>query len=113
MPFHEWSRFERLPRRFALTALSAALLAAATAPVAAQHSDAHSDGNAARYDMMFGTPNRYGTAPLDNVFATTPGLEQQARRSQFTINGLVPIFYNSNADLTPVSGPAGTNSAEF
>ena len=113
MPCHERPRFDRLPRGFALTALSAALLAAATVPVAAQHSDAHSDGNAARYDMMFGTPDRSGTAPLDNIFATTPGLERQVQRSQFTINGLVPIFYNSNADLAPVSGPVGTNSAEF
>ena len=62
---------------------------------------------------MFGTPDRYGTTPQDNIFATTPGLEQQARRSQFTINGLLPMFYNSNANLAPVNGPAGINSAEF
>ncbi|HMK00361.1 MAG TPA: hypothetical protein VK552_13675 [Reyranella sp.] len=79
----------------------------------AQHSDAHSDGDSARIDAMFGTPDRYGTTPQDNIFATTPGLEQQARRSQFTINGLLPMFYNSNANLAPVNGPAGINSAEF
>ena len=79
----------------------------------AQRSDAHEDGNSARTDVMFGTPDRYGTAPQDNVFATTPGLEQQARRSTFTFNVLAPIFYNSNADLTPTGGPAGQNSAEF
>jgi len=27
------------------------------------------------------------------------------------MNVLVPIFYNSNGDLAPVGGPAGTNSA--
>jgi hypothetical protein len=90
--------------------MSVALLAG---PVAAQHSDAHSDGNLARSDAMFGTPDRYGTAPQDNIFATTPGLEQQARRSQFTVNVLAPIFYNSNANLAPTNGPPGTNSAEF
>ena len=79
----------------------------------AQHSDAHSDGDSARIDAMFGTPDRYGTTPQDNIFATTPGLEQQARRSQFTINGLLPMFYNSNANLAPMNGPAGINSAEF
>ena len=113
MPFRERSRFNRLPWGIALAVLSAALLAVPAAPVSAQNSDAHSDGNAARYDMMFGTPDRYGASPQDNIFATSPGLEQQARRSQFTLNGLVPIFFNSNADLAPVNGPAGTNSAEF
>jgi hypothetical protein len=49
-------------------------------------------------------------APQNNVFATAPGLEQQARRSQFTVNGLVPLFFNSNAEAVPTGG---TNSAEF
>ena len=62
---------------------------------------------------MFGTFDRYTPVPQDNIFATTPGLEQQARRSTFTFNVLVPIFYNSNADLTPSGGTAGQNSAEF
>ena len=59
---------------------------------------------------MFGTHNIYTPTPPTNLFATTPGLEQQVRRLQFTINGLVPIFFNSNAEALP-SG--GTNSAEF
>ena len=54
-----------------------------------------------------------GRRRQDNIFATTPGLEQQARRSTFTFNVLAPIFYNSNADLTPSGGTAGQNSAEF
>jgi len=107
-------RSGRLPRGFiVLAALSSAVLVAPIDRVFAQHSDAHSDGDSARIDAMFGTPDRYGTTPQDNIFATTPGLEQQARRSQFTINGLLPMFYNSNADLAPVNGPPGTNSAEF
>lgn len=59
---------------------------------------------------MFGTPNAYTPAAQDNLFATTPGLEQQARRSQFTISGLVPLFFNSNAEALTTGG---TNSAEF
>ena len=96
-----------------LSVLSALFLAVPAGRAAAQHSDARSDANAARTDAMFGTPDRYGTAPSDNLFATTPGLEQQARRSHFTINGLLPMFFNSNADLTPTGGLAGTNSGEF
>jgi hypothetical protein len=96
-----------------LSTLSAVVLASTAGRVAAQRSDAHEDGNSARTDAMFGTYDRYGLAPQDNIFATTPGLEQPARRSTFTFNGLVPMFYNSNADLTPSGGTAGQNSAEF
>jgi hypothetical protein len=81
-----------------------------TAPATAQVRDQHEDANAARYDAMFGTPNRYTPSPETNLFATTPGLEQQIGRSRFTINGLLPIFFNSNAEALP-SG--GTNSGEF
>ncbi len=79
-------------------------------PVLAQVKDQHEDANSARYDAMFGMPGSYRVAPLNNMFATTPGLEQQARRSQFTINGLVPLFFNSNAEAVTAGG---TNSAEF
>jgi hypothetical protein len=94
--------------------LSSILALAATAltamPVAAQLKDQHEDANSARYDAMFGMPGSYLVAPQNNVFATAPGLEQQARRSQFTVNGLVPLFFNSNAEAVPTGG---TNSAEF
>lgn len=96
-----------------LATLSSVVLVAAAGRVAAQRSDAHEDGNSARTDAMFGMHDRYTPVPQDNIFATTPGLEQQARRSTFTFNGLLPIFYNSNADLTPSGGTAGQNSAEF
>ncbi|GEP58231.1 hypothetical protein [Reyranella soli] len=62
---------------------------------------------------MFGTPDRYGVTPQDNIFATTPGLEQQARRSAFTFNILAPISYNSNAAAGPSGVPTDKNSAEF
>jgi hypothetical protein len=97
----------------ALVTLSGVVLVLAAGRVAAQRSDAHEAGNSARTDAMFGTPDRYTPVPPDNIFATTPGLEQQARRSTFTFNVLAPISYNSNADLTPSGGAAGQNSAEF
>jgi hypothetical protein len=102
--------FERAPNALALAAL---LLAASLSPVAAQNAGAHTDGEAARTDAMFGTPDRYGATPQDNIFATAPGLEQQARRSTFTFNILAPISYNSNALLPPSGVPTGQNSAEF
>ena len=67
MHFHDRSRFNRLPRGIALAVLLAVLLVIPAAPVFARRSDAHSDANAARYDMMFGTPDRYGAAPQDNI----------------------------------------------
>ena len=76
----------------------------------AQVRDQVEDGNAARNDAIFGTPNAVTPGPEDTLFATTPGLERQLRRSQFTISGLVPMSYNSNADFAPYGG---TNSAEF
>jgi len=113
-PFRErLPRSGRGPSGAVLVALSFAFLTVAMKPGVAQRSDAHSDGDAARMDAMFGAPGRYGTAPFDNLFATTPGLEQQARRSQFSFNVLAPIFFNSNANLTPSGVPGATNSAEF
>lgn len=93
-----------------LPVLSFVAVSLATVPLAAQVRDQHEDANSARYDAMFGTPNRYTPSPPTNLFATTPGLEQQVRRSQFTVNGLVPMFFNSNAEALP---GGGTNSAEF
>jgi hypothetical protein len=105
---------ERARRRVAtavlLTALSPALLVSLADRSAAQVSDQREDGNAARNDALFGTPNVNTPSPQTNLFATTPGLEQQARRSQFTITGLVPLFFNSNAEALTTGG---TNSAEF
>jgi hypothetical protein len=92
-----------------LATVSGVVLVSAAGRVAAQHTDAED----ARTDAMFGTPNRYGVTPQDNIFATTPGLEQQARRSTFTFNILAPISYNSNAMLPPSGVPTGQNSAEF
>ena len=95
-----------------IPALSLGLLIGGAMPLWAQINDPREDGNSARYDAMFGTPNAYTPAPPTNVFATTPGQEQQVRRSQFIVNGLAPLFFNSNAEA--MASPAGgTNSAEF
>jgi hypothetical protein len=108
------SRGERMLKAFlVLATLSSVVLVGTAGRVEAQRSDSYEDGSSARTDAMFGMPGQYSSVPLDNLFATTPGLEQQARRSTFTFNVLAPIFYNSNGDLTPSGGTAGQNSAEF
>ena len=88
-------------------------LVALASPVAAQPVGAHTDGDDARRDAMFATPYRYGFVPQDNIFATAPGLEQQARRSTFTFNVLAPISYTSNALAGPSGVPTDQNSALF
>lgn len=90
--------------------LALGLVVALAASAHGQARDQVEDGNAARTDAIFGTPNVVTPGPEDSLFATTPGLERQLRRSQFTISGLLPMFYNSNADAAP-SG--GRNSGEF
>lgn len=102
----------RYPSRARWLAGLAALgsVAAFAGGALAQARDQVEDGNAARTDAIFGTPNIVTPVPDDTLFATTPGLERQLRRSQFTISGLVPMFYNSNADAMPYGG---TNSGEF
>ena len=94
-----------------LATVSAVLLVAV--PPARLAAQAHGDAEDARIDAMFGAPNRYGVAPTDNIFATTPGLEQQARRSTFIFNGLAPISYTSNALAGPSGVPTNQNSALF
>lgn len=67
------------------------------------------DSATARYDALFANPGRT-PVPQDNIFATAPGVEQQARRSQFTFNILAPFNYSSNAE---VADTGGTQTAEF
>lgn len=97
-------------KRLSLSVLASTAAVLVTTPAVSQLRDQHEDANSARYDAMFGTPGSYLYGAPSNLFATTPGLEQQARRSQFTINGLVPLFFNSNAEAVTTGG---TNSAEF
>lgn len=99
------------PRMKAPVWLLTVTLAAVAAPAAAQVSD-HDDANQARSDAMFGM---HGYTPVlqDNVFATTPGLEQQARASTFSFNALAPISFTSNALSGPSGVPTDQNSAVF
>lgn len=94
-----------------ISTLSLGLLIWQALPLSAQGSQ-HDDASQARTDAMFGM---HGYTPVlqDNVFATTPGLEQQARRSTFTFNILAPIFYTSNALSGPSGVPTDQNSAVF
>ena len=40
------------------------------------------DGGAARSDALMGTPNRKTPVPQDNLFSTSPRLEQQAPKAE-------------------------------
>jgi len=80
--------------------------------VMAGPSFAQSDAADARTDAMLGM-HGYTPVPQDNVFATAPGLEQQARRSTFTLNGLAPLAFTSNALAGPSGVPTDQNSAKF
>src|SRR5215469_6357837 len=100
----------RLGGAFERVALGLVLLCLSTGRLAAQVSDAHNnDGNEARYDALFSTPTAYTPTPEDNLFATAPGLEQQAPRSRFTANVLAPMTFTSNAEE---ASSGGSNSAD-
>ena len=88
-------------------------LAAPTGRLAAQHLGAHTDGEDARTDAMFATPYRFGVVPQDNLFATTPGLEQRAHPQRFVFNVLLPFTFNSNPEELNTAFGGGTNTAQF
>jgi hypothetical protein len=50
------------------------------------------------------TPNLVTPVPQTNLFATAPGLEQQAPSPRFTLNFLAPFLYNSNAEKASSGG---------
>ena len=96
-------------RRFtALFILALVLLGLSARPLLAQSNAGNSDGAEARYDALLATPGST-PEPGDNIFATTPGLEQQAPRSNFTANILAPITFTSNAEEV---SSGGTSSAD-
>src|SRR5215469_15055209 len=100
-----WYRRHRPAQWLGLLAiLSFAFLGLSSRPLFAQPNDARDDGNEARYDALLSTPNLGTPMPQDNLFATAPGLEQQAPRSQFTVNGLLPVTFISNAEVLPSGG---------
>ena len=78
--------------------------------LAAQVSDQHEDANSSRTDAFFGTPNVYTPAPQANIFATTPGLEQQARRSTIHLqrSGAALLQFQSRGADPRAARPART-----
>jgi hypothetical protein len=92
------------------SALSAAVvIAALSAPGGVSAQDAESDAHDARLDAILATPGASTPAPQANLFATAPGLEQQALAPLFRFNFLAPFTYNSNAEETG----AGTSTFEL
>lgn len=83
-----------------------ALLAQAPSALAqsTRRLDAQSDAQDALNDALLATPSPYKTAPLDNLYATAPGLEQQIPRPQARLNALLPLGWNSNADEVRYNG---------
>src|SRR5580704_14247004 len=67
-------------------------------------SDSQGDAQEARIDAILATPNLVTPVPQTNLFATAPGLEQQAPSPRFTINFLAPVLYNSNAEKASSDG---------
>lgn len=93
----------------AVALVSLLITSAAAAQTGNARNDATDDSATARTDAIFATPGRT-PVPQDNIFATAPYLEQQARSSRFTFNILAPFNYNSNAEAANVGG---TQAAEF
>jgi len=67
-------------------------------------SDSQGDAQEARIDAILATPNLVTPVPQTNLFATAPGLEQQAPSPRFTLNFLAPFLYNSNAEKASSDG---------
>jgi hypothetical protein len=86
-------------------ALALALSLAVPAFAQAQRSDSGADAQDARSDALLATPNRLTPAPQDNLYATTPGLEQQVARPSFGANVLLPFGWDSNPLELAHGGP--------
>ena len=62
---------------------------------------ARDDGAAARSDALMGTPNRKTPVPQDNLFSTSPRLEQQAPKPE----GTAPARDTRDATPAPPAAP--------
>jgi len=89
-------------------------IALVAAPVLAQ-TGPRSGGDAqdARTDALLGTLNLHTPEPLSNLYATAPGLEQQAPASQWRLNLLVPLTFDSNPELTSQGGTPTLGTSPF
>ena len=83
-----------------VAALAFALLACLSTPVFAQ---AESDAHDARIDAILAMPGA-ATAPLTNLYATAPELEEQIPTPQWRLNIVAPFGYNSNAEQIATGG---------
>ena len=95
-------------RSLRLTALVfAASLAGSPSPAFAQalRGDAGSDADDARTDAMLAMPNLSTPAPLSNLYATTPGLEEQIPAPRLTGSLLLPLGWDSNPTEVSSGGP--------
>jgi hypothetical protein len=108
----------RLPAKSGgLRALTVAALAALLpTPLFAQTAerfDAGADADDARSDALLGTLNLETPAPLDNLYATTPGLEQRVRRARFRFNVIAPLSFTSNAEEIASGGTQTLGASPF
>jgi hypothetical protein len=97
-----------LSRRLAPALLTAfALLAGFAGPAhaQAQRSDSGSDAQDARDDALLATPNAATPTPGSNLYATTPGLEEQIASPRFGANLLLPFGWDSNPAELARGGP--------
>jgi hypothetical protein len=93
-----------------------ALLASAPTPLfaqAGQRLDAGDDAQDARTDAALAMPNSSGTAPLANLYSTSPGLEGQIPAAQFRANFLLPLGWNSNPFEVSHGGPQSWEISPF
>jgi hypothetical protein len=96
--------------------LAAAVLLLASAPAFAQvgqRLDAGDDTQDARIDAALAMPNASGTAPLANLYSTSPGLEEQIPSAQFRANFLLPLGWNSNPSEVSHGGPTSWEFSPF
>jgi hypothetical protein len=92
-----------LGRLWAVLGLILALAGPAFAQ--AQRSDSGADAQDARSDALLATPNRLTPTPQDNLYATTPGLEEQIATPRFGANLLLPFGWDSNPAELAQGGP--------
>lgn len=86
--------------------LGIAFPVAALAQAAGDRSDAGIDADDARIGALLGTLNLTTPGPVDSLYATAPGAQQQVA-PQFRFNGLLPLNFDSN----PLELGAGSNSS--
>lgn len=83
---------------FGAAVVSLAVLPCQVFAQTAQRLDTQGDAQDARTDAVLAMPSASATAPLSNLYATSPGLEEQIPSAQFRANLILPFGWNSNAE---------------